>query len=107
MIISTDDDAECRNVLLLRSVCDQENHPPVSHCVSITTMRVISKMSFEPLTIHLHHKIPTKREALSYMEGMIKVARNEVKNASFAQRCAHRDSRIWRPELIEPAAERK
>ena len=38
---------------------------------------------------------------------LIKVARNEVKNASFAQRSAHRDSRIWRPELIEPAAERK
>ena len=37
----------------------------------------------------------------------IKVARNEVKNASFAQRSAHRDSRIWRPELIEPVAERK
>ena len=36
-----------------------------------------------------------------------KVARNEVKNASFAQRSAHRDSRIWRPELIEPAAEHK
>ena len=30
-----------------------------------------------------------------------------VKNASFAQRSAHRDSRIWRPELIEPAEERK
>ena len=37
----------------------------------------------------------------------VKVARNEVKNASFAQRSAHRDSRIWRPELIEPAEERK
>ena len=37
----------------------------------------------------------------------VKVARNEVKNASFAQRSAHRDPRIWRPELIEPAAERK
>ena len=37
----------------------------------------------------------------------LKVARNEVENASFAQRSAHRDSRIWRPELIEPAAERK
>ena len=35
-----------------------------------------------------------------------KVARNKVENASFAQRSAHRDSRIWRPELIEPAAER-
>ena len=35
------------------------------------------------------------------------VARNEVKNSSFAQRSAHRDSRIWRPEVIEPAAERK
>ena len=37
----------------------------------------------------------------------LKEARNEVENASFAQRSAHRDSRIWRPELIEPAAERK
>ena len=37
----------------------------------------------------------------------IKVARNEVKNTSFAQCSAHRDSRIWRPELIEPVAERK
>ena len=26
----------------------------------------------------------------------LKVARNEVKNSSFAQRSAHRDSRIWR-----------
>ena len=42
---------------------------------------------------------------LSHVE--IKVARNEVENASFAQRSAHRDSRIWRLELIEPAAERK
>ena len=46
-----------------------------------------------------HQKIRFKRN--------FKVARNEVKNASFAQRSAHRDSRIWRPELIEPAAERK
>ena len=38
---------------------------------------------------------------------LVKVARNEVKNASFAQCSAHRDSRIWQPELIEPAAERK
>ena len=37
----------------------------------------------------------------------LKVARNEVENASFAQRSAHCDSRIWRPELIEPAVERK
>ena len=36
-----------------------------------------------------------------------KVARNEVEKASFAQRSAYRDSRIWRLELIEPAAERK
>ena len=36
-----------------------------------------------------------------------KVALNKVKNVSFAQRSAHCDSRIWRPELIEPAAERK
>ena len=38
---------------------------------------------------------------------LFKVARNEVENTSFAQRSAHRNSRIWRPELIEPAAERK
>ena len=44
---------------------------------------------------------------LFYILFPFKVARNEVKNASFAQRSAHRDSRIWRPELIEPAAERK
>ena len=36
-----------------------------------------------------------------------KVARNEVKNTSFAQCSAHRDSRIWRPKLIEPVPERK
>ena len=28
----------------------------------------------------------------------LKVARNEVENVSFAQRSAHRDSRIWRPD---------
>ena len=46
----------------------------------------------------------------SFQATLIKVqmvARNEVQNASVAQRSAHRDSRIWRPELIEPAAERK
>ena len=31
-----------------------------------------------------------------------KVARNEVENASYAQRSAHRDSRIWRRELNRP-----
>ena len=40
-------------------------------------------------------------------QNRIKVAPNEVKTALFAQRSAHRDSKIWRPELIEPAAERK
>ena len=30
----------------------------------------------------------------------LKVARNEVKNASFARRSAHRDSRIWRPNWL-------
>ena len=45
--------------------------------------------------------------SISDRELVIKVARNEVEKASFAQRSAHRDSRIWRPELIEPAAERK
>ena len=43
----------------------------------------------------------------SCLNEKVKVARNEVENASFAQRSAHRDSRIWRPGLIEPAAERK
>ena len=38
---------------------------------------------------------------------VLNVAQNEVKNASFAQPSAHRDSRIWRSELIEPAAEPK
>ena len=38
---------------------------------------------------------------------LFKVARNKVENASFVQRSAHSDSRIWPPELIEPAAERK
>ena len=42
-----------------------------------------------------------------YVDLHFRVVRNEVENASFAQRSAHRDSRIWRPELIEPAAERK
>ena len=37
----------------------------------------------------------------------LKVAWNEVENASFAQRSVHCDSRIWLPELIEPAEERK
>ena len=43
----------------------------------------------------------------TFLQLQLKVARNEVENASLAQRSAHRDSRIWRPELIEPAAERK
>ena len=43
-------------------------------------------------------------KAILFTEGL-KVARNEVENASFAQRSAHRDSRIWRPELIEPVAD--
>ena len=38
-----------------------------------------------------------------------KVARNEVKNASFAQHSAHREVKknLWRPELIKSAAEHK
>ena len=54
-----------------------------------------------------HHK--TTKEASKKLNDVhsFKVARNEVENASFAQRSAHRDSRIWRPELIEPAAECK
>ena len=62
-----------------------------------------------------HKRIATDRHGFSqnvvlfffYTRRSIKVARNEVENASFAQRSAHRDSRIWRPELIEPAAECK
>ena len=41
----------------------------------------------------------TNLRQLSNFDG-IKVARNEVKNASFAQRSAHHDSRMWRPESI-------
>ena len=38
-------------------------------------------------------------EALNFVEEPSEyAARNEVKNASFAQRSAHRDSRIWRPD---------
>ena len=53
------------------------------------------------------HKIGRLRKFNRAREIEFKVARNEVKNSSIAQRSAHRDSRIWRPELIEPAAERK
>ena len=59
---------------------------------------------------HLITKTPwfsAKQSLESPPEVFLKVARNEVENASFAQRSAHRDSRIWRPELIESAAERK
>ena len=37
----------------------------------------------------------------------VKAAQSEVKNGSFAQRSTHRDSSIWRSELIDSAAERK
>ena len=37
----------------------------------------------------------------------VTLSRKSLSSPSFAQRPAHRDSRIWRPELIEPAAERK
>ena len=43
----------------------------------------------------------------AWHSAILKVARNEVENASFAQRSSHRNSRIWRPGLIEPAAECK
>ena len=32
-------------------------------------------------------------------------AQNEVQNASFARRSAHRNSRLWRPELIDLATQ--
>ena len=54
-----------------------------------------------------HHKPGHMCEIHFPPNSPFKVARNEVENASFAQRSAHRDSRIWRPELVEPAAERK
>ena len=56
---------------------------------------------------HTHTHTHTHTRKRAHTHNNFKVARNEVKNASFAQRSAHRDSRIWRPELIEPAAERK
>ena len=56
-------------------------------------------------TIVLHATSSLKCISVIYGANFpFKVARNEVKNASFARRSAHRDSRIWRPELIEPAA---
>ena len=56
--------------------------------------------TIQPIHVHVMARILSSDKE-------VKVARNEVENASFAQRSAHRDSRIWRPELIEPAAERK
>ena len=50
---------------------------------------------------------PTAYRKIATGPASFKVARNEVENTSFAQRSAHRNSRIWRLELIEPAAERK
>ena len=68
--------------------------------VVIQLFFVAKPWALVPLTVILLH--------FSFLVLMLfKVARNEVENASFAQRSAHRDSRIWRPELIEPAAERK
>ena len=63
---------------------------------------------FRPRTFTIGRKKLDHIRAYDFgVQFSFKVARNEVENASFAQRSAHRDSRIWRPELIEPAAERK
>ena len=59
------------------------------------------------MPVYFFYIMVQKSEKTQIKGSCLKVARNKVENASFAQRSAHRDSRIWRPELIEPAAERK
>ena len=43
----------------------------------------------------------TKTSGKIWPQASLKVARNKFKNTSFAQRSAHRDSRIWRQEMID------
>ena len=74
--------------------------------------RLFDRLPVRISTSDLHHWILRKKifhiRAFDFgVQFSFKVARNEVENTSFAQRSAHRDSRIWRPELIEPAEERK
>ena len=57
-------------------------------------------------TVAYFAQVPSESEWLIQPAGL-EVARNEVKNASLAQRSSHRDSRIWWPELIDSAAQRK
>ena len=51
-------------------------------------------------------KTPHLREKY-LVQSYLKAARNEVENASMAQRSAHRCSRKWRPDLIASVAEHK
>ena len=69
-------------------------------CLNVTSQRCVRASAKRT-------SAPTGKRRVLVAKVAVKVARNEVENASFAQRSAHRDSRIWRPELIEPAAERK
>ena len=76
-----------------------------THLKSVFRLKHIPASDVKKAIQRLPNKMSTGSDLISYR--LLKVARNEVENASFAQRSAHRDSRIWRPELIEPAAERK
>ena len=79
--------------------------------ISVACLSRTLNRSLRVCSVHAHSRCLrihfTAEFAPFFHSRKVKVARNEVKNSSFAQRSAHRDSRIWRPELIEPAAERK
>ena len=71
---------------------------------TVAPLRLLNCLSW---VTYIIFGFPSSGEMFLKCLQVLKVDRNEVKNASFAQRSAHRDSRIWRPEWIEPAAERK
>ena len=81
--------------------------PRVMFTFSEMLALVESESSFGAYVCHRRPGGSTATSDLVLRLPVFKVARNEVENASLAQRSAHADSRIWRPELIEPAAERK
>ena len=93
---------------LLPQACSTSSHYHLrGHNFPVPTVRSSRALkAFLPRSIILWNDLPPDIQALRTVASF-KVARNEVKNASFAHPSAHRDSRIWRPELIEPAAERK
>ena len=104
------------------TVVPPRNHARVTRLAPVThagraasppeIFRLFDRLPVRISTSDLHHW--NLREKIFHIgaydfgvQFSFKVARNEVENTSFAQRSAHRDSRIWRPELIEQAVERK